>query len=238
VRSCAGAACLLTRRNVHSEPNNCGGGGPGFSAELENMAAVSVQATGGGDVFQSYLLHEIGHILGFSHEFDNPSFVDSCDDSPTLLTYDGFILTPPDYQSILAATYCGNRPYISRADRLGLSITYHDGMTEDVHFSNAFEMGDGGYVGFPTAQASHRWLAEGAEREAFAASPIIGLPILSWQLDLGSPTQVTSFDPFPVPVGVHTLQARAFDFRNRLHTATGVIEVNASKATAIVVALL
>jgi hypothetical protein len=68
--------------------------------------------------------HEFGHAIGFEHEFQRPDWTFSCDD-PAQSNIPGDNLgTPPDEQSLLAATYCQSNSVLSPWDAFGVIKAY------------------------------------------------------------------------------------------------------------------
>jgi hypothetical protein len=136
----------------------------------------------------------------------------------------------------MMSTYCLDRFDLSSLDRLGMSIAYPDGQGESLSVTNSFELGDGTFLSFSNAFAAHRWMVEGAAEGAFAQAP-------RWRrLPAGWGSSVSTFAPFPAllfPGGssVVGLQVEVKDFRNRLHVVETTIDVDNSKATAIIAAI-
>jgi prepilin-type processing-associated H-X9-DG protein len=102
-------------------------GGAGYRADRESAVLVNGIGYDWGDPWDTAVLHEMAHILGFHHEQGR---IDNDDPScrPEDPTDDGLFVTTFDTGSILNGTYCGNwTPLLSPMDEVGLEITYYGG---------------------------------------------------------------------------------------------------------------
>jgi hypothetical protein len=86
----------------------------GFDFEKEAVVVF------GGDYGGLGILHELGHVLGFPHEYHRRS--DGCNPNATT-TVDGGI-TAYDFYSVMNATYCHWRSVLSELDNVGFAFMY------------------------------------------------------------------------------------------------------------------
>lgn len=71
---------------------------------------------------QNVVLHEVGHKLGYAHEFNNPG-TDGCAPADQNTT-GGTFWTKYDRDSIMNSSYCQANQVLSAWDRAGLTLTY------------------------------------------------------------------------------------------------------------------
>lgn len=98
-------------------------GARGYSASVEPVILVNGACYNGfgHKDWDTVVLHEFGHALGFPHETLR-SDDDGCD--PGAKDQSGIYLTSYDSHSILNGSYCHWNPALTTLDRLGLEIAY------------------------------------------------------------------------------------------------------------------
>jgi hypothetical protein len=126
---------------------NDGWGYPGATGQRIFWTAQSGYAWG--LEWDSAVVHETLHSLGFAHEWDRSDYTEICDTNPKHPngTYDpstGTRWTKYDQASEMNETYCGDwTPRLSDMDMIGLAITYPDGSAIPVRGANDFETSAG-----------------------------------------------------------------------------------------------
>jgi hypothetical protein len=188
------------------------------------------------EAWDTFVLHEMTHVLGFSHEFDRPDSpvnvyaLDgggfACEDAPSVnedtgQPFVGRELTIYDPTSIASQTYCAasSTGHLSRLDKLGLEIAYYNGSgSHAVGAIDSFLI-DNAVLLREDSTIAVDWTLQGATEEAFL-NPVM------WHV-LGFDVSIALFLPGFIPPSVVTsLTADFDDFKGRHHTASGNVLVD------------
>jgi hypothetical protein len=169
--------------------NQCNGAN-GFSTSEENTITTSEGEYDWGLEYDSVVLHETLHALGFQHEADRNDEADTCipinPDKFTPGTMSGpRFLTEYDPYTPLNSTYCqGVYPgALSQLDHLGLEIVYPATFQHTLSSDRGFKTRTGYVVRDDEDTLISDWTSRGATEGAFAAYPAGSVtpgPIFIW----------------------------------------------------------
>lgn len=171
--------------------------------------------------FDTAILHEFAHVLGFSHEFTrddwdgvcNPDGDDSGDNAGDIK------LTPYDPDSILNGTYCGTPTELSELDKLGFEIAYPASTVHALAATGSFVLGDGTILARKTSIVTDEWTARGAHADALSVGTWTSEGNAAGSGDIKAATTLASSTPSYV--------VKAFtDYFGRAHAAEGDLVVN------------
>lgn len=212
----------------------------GYNEERESVIGTARNSYSLWDGFDAGILHEFGHLLGFSHEFNRADNTGTCETGEGNDS-SGRFFTIYDDDSIMSQTYCGGRPSLTLLDELGVEIVYPTGsplnqLAGTVHFTSP-----GGLVFREDGTFTTDWIARGALPEAFDDDG----DNVAWQYLDGSGWHSGAtgldfpVDNLPAPTQTTAVQAYFYDFAGRLHwiPPTSVVPSNSAHA-AVVLAVL
>lgn len=189
--------------------------------------------------WDSYVLHELTHVLGFKHEFDRadapihvgpyPEYDCLPGPSPDADADNERRLTIYDPDSVANQTYCvrARTGHLSELDKLGLEIAYYDGDgTQGVRGRHSLTIA-GGVVIRSTDEVVFDWRQRGAADGAFSGDPV-------WTVG-GTTFAGLDYPSSRLTKGVlTTVRAEFEDFRGRSHLATGKVKLDTGLHTALV----
>lgn len=192
--------------------------------------------------WDTFVLHELTHVLGFKHEYDRADSPIHVGPYPEYECLDGprpeadadeeRRLTVYDPDSIASQTYCvrASTGRLSDMDKLGLEIAYYDGDgTQSIGGGYGLRIA-GGTVIRSNDKAMFDWRRRGAATGAFGGWPRWTFGNVSY-LAYDYPTS-------EMTEGVLTpLRVEFEDFRGRSHLATGSVMANTGLHTALIMTL-
>jgi len=209
----------------------------GYDGDKESVIGTSRSAYSLWDGFDSGILHEFGHLLGFDHEFmrdDNEGACEVAEGNNTVGTF----LTVYDEESIMNETYCGFRPALTAIDELGVEIVYPGSDYQPLAGTFSFRLA-GGMVIRDNGVFTTDWTRRGALPDAFDD----GGDSIAWSSDAGGTWGIESYGlEYPadeLPITATSVSATFDDFagRGRSVYVTEVF-VNNSRHTAILMSVL
>ncbi len=114
----------------------------GYQSDKEAVVGTALNAYSLWNGFDTGILHELAHVLGFGHEYLRSDNIGQC--RPGSAGSTGDFITSYDEDSIMNATYCHWKPRLSELDRVGLAFIYSSSFTaRPVRAENALYGGYG-----------------------------------------------------------------------------------------------
>jgi len=188
-----------------------------------------------GHAYDAAVLHEVGHALGFSHEYERSDASGGCvDDLPGPGSGNGLFLTTYDHASIMNQTYCNTTGLLTSRDELGVEIMYPGRFTgHPISGRNSFVLGSGRMVLRGDDAIVTDWSRRGAAAAAYGGGTV------SWFRNGVSQGTALEFAASRLSGGSGTVRATFTDRGGRNHdTVTGSFSVDRGLHSALVHTLI
>lgn len=230
-------------RFVLNKKTGGGNSSIGYRSTGDNHAYLYTESYDMGAEWDTLVLHEMTHVLGFRHEYDRlDAPVDDCEpEDPEHPATDGKELTVYDHDSITNKTYCGSETMNSASsklgrltamDKLGIEMAYYDGNGLQPVAAKHGLLVDDGVLTHDDDDIVTNWSKRGAAPDAFP-------DLVSWHIVGESPYVDIGFPADRLEPGVPTLLQGEFeDFLGRAHAAFGSVVVDNARYAALVHAMV
>lgn len=211
------------------------GGGAGYRDDLESLVFVKGAYYSWGNNWDTVVLHEMAHVLGFKHEWDRTDRDGVCNEASSGPS--GDYLTIYDPESITLRSYCGYVPELSELDELGLEIVYPATFSHALRSPRSMPF-QGGLAVWEDEILIGDWVWRGAAADAFAVSG--GQPISRWYQGT---TQIESgtleLSATELAQGSYTISGEYEDFLGREHEVVPTsVAVSDGAVTSVIMAML